>query len=189
MKKVLLETPRLILKTIPTSYASKVLDFYSRNKDFLEPFEPARSSYFYTRAHQKQMLKWDLEGLYQSASIRLWIFDKKYPSRPIGTVALSNIVRGIFQSCHLGYKMDKEYLRLGYMFESLQAVTQHAFESMHLHRIEANIMPKNRASLELVRKLGFQEEGLAKEYLKINDIWEDHYHMVLINSEKNIDQF
>ncbi|MBW5446222.1 ribosomal-protein-S5-alanine acetyltransferase [Cohnella sp. CFH 77786] len=47
--------------------------------------------------------------------------------------------------------------------------------------IEANIMPRYRASLRVVEKLGFQNEGLAKKYLKINGIWEDHIHMVLIN--------
>ncbi len=42
-------------------------------------------------------------------------------------------------------------------------------------------MPRNTPSLSLVKKLGFHEEGLAKQYLKINGQWEDHLHMTLLN--------
>lgn len=183
MKKITLETERLILKTIPASYADKILDFYLRNKTFLEPFEPARHDYFYTKNHQRQMLKWDIEGLNKLSSVRFWIFEKGNPDLPLGTIAISNIVRGIFQSCHLGYKMDKNYLRRGYMYEALQKVIDYSFKDLKLHRIEANIMPRNIPSIELVKKLGFEEEGLAKKYLKIHGTWEDHYHMVLLNED------
>ncbi len=55
------------------------------------------------------------------------------------------------------------------------------FDEEGLHRIEANIMPKNSASMKVVKKLGFYDEGLAYQYLKINGTWEDHIHMVLLN--------
>jgi ribosomal-protein-alanine N-acetyltransferase len=55
------------------------------------------------------------------------------------------------------------------------------FGEYGLHRIEANIMPRNAASLRVVEKAGFHREGLAKKYLKINGVWEDHIHMVLLN--------
>lgn len=58
-----------------------------------------------------------------------------------------------------------------------------AFRDLELHRIEANIMPHNKASLRVVEKQGFQFEGLAKKYLKIDGKWEDHIHMVLLNEE------
>lgn len=57
------------------------------------------------------------------------------------------------------------------------------FDDMKLHRIEANIMPKNKQSLKVVEKLGFYDEGLAYKYLKINGKWEDHIHMVLLNNK------
>lgn len=64
---------------------------------------------------------------------------------------------------------------------SLARVIRYAFDELRLHRIEANIMPRNSASLKMVEKLGFSSEGLARKYLKINGIWEDHIHMVLLN--------
>ncbi|EOD01178.1 Ribosomal-protein-S5p-alanine acetyltransferase [Caldisalinibacter kiritimatiensis] len=69
------------------------------------------------------------------------------------------------------------------MTEALKMGIDIAFNELKLHRIEANIMPKNEASLRIVKKLGFYEEGVAKKYLKINGKWEDHIHMVLLNED------
>ena len=55
MRKLSLETDRLILKTIGPSYASRTLNFYERNKEFLEEYEPLRKDYFYTKSHQRQL--------------------------------------------------------------------------------------------------------------------------------------
>lgn len=183
MKKLVLETERLILKNLPPSYASKTLKFYEDNRDFLEPFEPERPSFFYTKHHQKQMLRWDQEGFNGLGMVRLWIFEKNGPDMPIGTIALSNIIRGVFQSCFVGYKLDQKHIQQGYMTEAMLKVIEYAFFEMNLHRIEANIMPHNEPSLKLVRKLGFHEEGTAVKYLKIRGTWEDHIHMVLINED------
>jgi len=181
MKKIYFETPRLILRTLSPLYANKTLSFYENNKYFLEKYEPLRQSYFYTKQHQKQLLKWDQDCFYRSSLVRLWIFTKEDPSTPIGTIAISNITRGVFQSCFLGYKIASDHSRQGYMSEALFKMIEFAFSELKLHRIEANIMPRNLASLQLVKKFGFKEEGLARKYLKINGVWEDHVHMVLLN--------
>jgi ribosomal-protein-alanine N-acetyltransferase len=65
--------------------------------------------------------------------------------------------------------------------EAVSKVVEYAFEVLLLHRIEANIMPRNQASLALAASLGFCNEGLSKNYLYINGKWEDHVNMVLIN--------
>ena len=65
------------------------------------------------------------------------------------------------------------------MTEAVRETVRIAFEELDLHRIEANIMPRNRASLGVARKAGFYEEGLALKYLQINGVWEDHIHMVI----------
>jgi ribosomal-protein-alanine N-acetyltransferase len=54
---------------------------------------------------------------------------------------------------------------------------------MQLHRIEANVMPRNLRSRRVLAKLGFAEEGLARQYLKINGVWEDHIHYVMFNDD------
>ena len=57
------------------------------------------------------------------------------------------------------------------------------FEEIKIHRIEANIMPINIVSIKVIEKLGFENEGLAKKYLKVNGIWEDHFHYVKLNTK------
>lgn len=99
--------------------------------------------------------------------------------------ALNNVVWGAFYSCFLGCKLDVELINRGYMTTAVQAVTEFAFRRLHLHRIEGNIMPKNKPSLRVLEKCGYQNEGLSKSYLKINGRWEDHIHMVKLNFEED----
>ncbi len=182
MKKIY-ETDRLILKTIDTTYTKQVLEYYVRNKDFLKAFEPERPAVFYEPLFHKKSIKREMDLIGDLSMLRLWLFKKEdlKSQKTIGTLAFSNIVRGCFKSCFLGYKLDKDELRKGYMTEALQKGISIMFDEYELHRIEANIMPRNTASIGLVKGLGFENEGLSKKYLQINGIWEDHYHMVLLN--------
>jgi [ribosomal protein S5]-alanine N-acetyltransferase len=90
-------------------------------------------------------------------------------------------MRGAFLSCFLGYKLDGQEINQGYMTEALKKGTEIMFQDFGLHRIEANIMPKNIRSLRVAEKAGFYNEGLSRKYLNINGKWEDHIHMVLLN--------
>ncbi len=92
----------------------------------------------------------------------------------MGAVGISNIVRGAFQSCTIGYWIGLEYSRQGYMTDALALTLHTCFCTLGLHRVEANIMPSNRASTALVARLGFRKEGLARRYLRINGRWRDH---------------
>lgn len=67
------------------------------------------------------------------------------------------------------------------MFEALQSALQFIFNEIKLHRIEANIIPRNTPSIRLIENLGFMNEGLSKQYLKINGVWEDHYRFAKLN--------
>lgn len=183
MANIQLSGERLILRTLAESEADKILDYYIRNEAFLAEWEPVRSGEFYTLPFQREQLVRDRREIEAGRLVRIWILEKIRPDRVIGTVALNNIVRGAFQSCHLGYKLDQEKIRRGYMSEALALVINYAFGELHLHRIEANILPRNRASLRTVEKLGFYHEGLALKYLNINGHWEDHVHMVLRNAK------
>ncbi|MEK8130078.1 GNAT family N-acetyltransferase [Paenibacillus filicis] len=182
MTKSSYSTERLSLDVLDERHAPIVLDYIRRNREFLAPWEPHRAESFYTAEEQERLLREEAAGIEAGRGLRLWIRkigDKE--ERVIGAVGLSNIVRGSFQSCHLGYKLDQAETNRGYMTEALREVIRIAFEELRLHRIEANIMPRNRASLQVVEKLGFISEGLAKQYLYINGVWEDHLHMTLIN--------
>ena len=94
---------------------------------------------------------------------------------------MNNVVWGAFCSASLGYKLDKDYVNKGYMSVAVEMLIKYAFEELGLHRIEANVMPKNKASLRVLEKNQFINEGTSKYYLNINGVWEDHIHMVKIN--------
>ncbi|MFZ7131390.1 MAG: GNAT family N-acetyltransferase [Eubacteriales bacterium] len=177
------ETERLILKIIDHTYLDLVLKYYLKNKLFLNEWEPTKDKDFFTTEFLIKQLKNDYIGFTNRSSIRFWIFTKKNNTM-IGNLAFTNIIRGAFHSCYLGYKLDYNEVNKGYMTEALQKGIYIMFNQYMLHRIEANIMPKNKASLRVVEKLGFRNEGLAYRYLKINGQWEDHIHMVLLNENE-----
>lgn len=183
LKDTIINTERLLLKVIDESYARTVLEYHIRNREFLKKWEPVRGDDFETMEYHKNMLRNDMKKLSEDLGFRVWIFKKedKNFERTIGSIGLSNIIRGCFHSCHLGYKLDKDETQKGYTTEAIKAMIDYAFNKLKLHRIEANVIPENIASRKVVEKLGFYDEGQAIKYLKINGKWQDHIHMVLRN--------
>lgn len=173
------KTERMSLVRLDPTSAELVLDYVNRNRAFLKEWETERNELYYTKLYQADLLEKEVKLIEDGLLQKVWML---YEDRIIGSISLSNIVRGAFQSCHLGYRMDGSLVNRGLMTEGVQAMIDYAFGVMELHRIEANIMPRNTASLKVVEKLGFYEEGLALKYLKIHGVWEDHIHMVLRNT-------
>lgn len=97
----------------------------------------------------------------------------------LGCMNLNEIVRGAFQNAYLGYWIGAPHVRQGYMGEALAAVLRYAFESEHLHRLEANIQPGNEYSRALVRRAGFRHEGFSPRYLRVGGTWCDHERWAL----------
>jgi [ribosomal protein S5]-alanine N-acetyltransferase len=92
----------------------------------------------------------------------------------VGVYSLSEIVHGKFQSAYAGYYGNQRHAGRGYMHDGLELLLRHAFRTLKLHRVEANIQPENNASVALVRTCGFRLEGLSKRYLKVGGRWRDH---------------
>lgn len=103
----------------------------------------------------------------------------------IGMMNLNNIVHGVFENAALGYWVGEQYARQGLMTEALQLILRHAFRTLGLHRVEANLMPHNEASRALVRRAGFRLEGLSPRMLKIADRWQDHERWALLVDDWN----
>lgn len=179
-----LETARLVGLPAAPGLEELTLDFYRRNRAFLAPFEPMREESFYTLEHQRTLLEERETERLAGRAYPFWLFLREEPERAVGYIALNNLIRGAFQSCFLGYKMDHALGGQGYMTEAVRACTALAFETLGLHRIEATVMPRNVRSLRVLEKCGFQSEGVSRSYLQINGRWEDHVHMVLLAPEK-----
>lgn len=109
-------------------------------------------------------------------SIR-WGITSKEDNWLIGTVGIMNWKPRFFNAA-LGYDLAQRYWRQGIMFEALTAVLNYAFTTMQMNRLEAFVMPKNKPSSQLLEKLGFQNEGLMREY----GYWRGEFHDLVLYS-------
>jgi ribosomal-protein-alanine N-acetyltransferase len=100
-----------------------------------------------------------------------------------GEINLNSIQRGSFQNADIGYWIDQARAGHSYMPESVVVGTRFAFEELHLHRLQINIIPRNRNSRRVMEKLNFREEGVASRYLEINGVWEDHLRYAVTGEE------
>jgi ribosomal-protein-alanine N-acetyltransferase len=69
------------------------------------------------------------------------------------------------------------------MTKGVRAIAAFVFDTLHLHRLEAACLPTNVASIRVLEKVGFTREGLAREYLKINGRWQDHFLYALLKDD------
>ena len=114
---------------------------------------------------------------------RTLVAELKGSGELVGVVSVSEIVRGAFHSAYLGYYGFAPHAGKGLMSEAVRLVVDHAFGSLKLHRLEANIQPGNRDSIALVKRLGFRKEGYSPRYLKIGGRWRDHERWAVLREE------
>ena len=98
----------------------------------------------------------------------------------VGSITLSQIFMRGFRSAYLGYYIGEPYANRGYMKEAMKLVLAYAFDNLKLHRLEANIQPGNIASIALVKRAGFSQEGYSRRYLKISGRWRDHERWAIL---------
>lgn len=169
-----LSTPRLLLLPAQPALARAMLDFHVRNRQHFEPWDPKPGDMFYTELYWTIQLRQRARDWEEGRGGRFLLALHAEPERVIGSVGLSNISRGAFQSCHLGYGLDQHCQGQGLMREALEAVIRCAFDTLRLHRVQANYQPHNLRSAGLLKRLGFEIEGHAKNYLYLNGAWRDH---------------
>ena len=177
------ETQRLFLKLIQPDQADAVLDFYLRDKELFEKYEPDRMNNFYTHQYQKQMLVFEDNMAMKGRMFRFYIYEKENESRIIGTICVHRIARGYSSCCEVGYKFSSAYHHRGYATEALSFVTNLVFSELKLHRIMAWVQPDNQASIRLLNRVGFVYEGICHDYLMLHGQWQDHAQFCLIQPE------
>lgn len=154
------------------------------SKDFLVPWEPSWDNYSCTRRAYMKFLK---NSYYLANMDRAYYFliFKKKENTLLGGINIGNVRRGASQSATLGYWIGKPFAKKGYMTEALQIILPSLFVDLRLNRIEAAILPENYPSMQLLKKSGFKEEGVFRQYLKINGKWRDHKIFSLIADDQN----
>jgi [ribosomal protein S5]-alanine N-acetyltransferase len=101
----------------------------------------------------------------------------------VGQMHLFGISWGSLRSAAAGYWVAESHAGRGIVPFALAAACDHAFLVLGLHRVEVNIRPENTASLRVVEKLGFREEGLRLRYLHIDGEWRDHRSFALTRED------
>jgi ribosomal-protein-alanine N-acetyltransferase len=167
---ILTERTRLVVPT--PADAALLLAYRLRNRQHLAPWEPARADDYFTEESAREHLQQTLRDSLAGTALHLAALAPD-TGEMVAACAFTNIVRGPFQACHLGYSVDHAYQGTGLMAEVLQAAIGHAFGPLGLHRIMANHMPRNTRSAALLGRLGFEREGYARAYLYIDGQWED----------------
>ena len=91
-----------------------------------------------------------------------------------GQLTVGGITYGSLRSAYVGYWIDEAFAGRGIVPRAVAMACDYCFEVLGLHRVEINIRPENVASLRIVEKLGFQDEGVRPAYLHIDGDWRDH---------------
>lgn len=150
-----------------------ILDYYGRNRAHLAPYSPLPPDNFYTLDHWRAVLRSADEAFAHDRQAHCFVYDAD-ESAVMGVVNLSNFVRGAFHACYLGYSIDQTLEGTGRMSAVVEAVVRYAFDALRLHRVMANYLTDNERSGRLLARLGFEREGVAKNYLRIAGHWRDH---------------
>ncbi len=177
-----IESGRVMLRTPQMSDYPAWAELRASSREFLMPWEPLWAPDELSRASFRRRVRHYLRDLREDVGYALFIYATATDTL-VGGLTLCNVRRGVTQSCTLGYWIGANHARQGYMTAAVRAVVPFVFDSLELHRLEAACLPTNTASIRLLEKTGFKREGLARRYLRINGVWQDHLLYGLLDSD------
>lgn len=178
-----LHTERLVVALARPGMHGAMARFLERNfASHLARWSPPADPSFFTEEFWRERLALSVEEFHADRAVRFVMRERHDPSgEVIGTLSYTNIVRGAFHACHLGYQIARSHEGVGLMSEALRAGNEFMFGTMRLHRIMANYRPENERSARVLERLGFTREGVARDYLFIDGAWRDHVLTSLTN--------
>lgn len=150
------------------------------SRGFLQPWEPTWPADDLSRAAFRRRLTAYARDREAGAAYPFFVF-RSSDDALTGGITLSNIRRGVAQMGSVGYWCGRPFARHGHTVAAVRALSDFAFRTLGLHRLEAACIPDNGPSRKLLLKAGFEEEGYARAYLKINGVWRDHVLFGLIS--------
>lgn len=169
-------TPRMILRPLCAEDRAEFVRVYQISRTLWEPWSPAAFLDHSPAQLFDRQLERSLTGIQNDTHYRLVGVLEDHSIA--GFFSLSEVVRGVFQNAYASWSVSADRAGQGLGTEGAQALLDFAFlpppQGLGLHRVQANVIPTNRASLRVVEKTGFRYEGLAKGYLQIAGQWQDH---------------
>jgi ribosomal-protein-alanine N-acetyltransferase len=171
--KVRLTTDRMVVRLLYERDAHRLAEYYLENRAYLKPWEPVRDeSHCYPSGWHSRLSA--INELQKQGSAYYFALLDPEEDQIRGVANFTNVLRGSFYACYLGYSLGEKWQGQGLMFEAVQTAIRYMQRQQHIHRIMANYMPHNKRSGNLLQRLGFEREGYAKDYLLIDGKWQDH---------------
>lgn len=152
-------TNRLILRQISIEDAPALFHIWSD----CEVTKYLNIKAFTTITQASEMIELLNQLAVEQNAIRWTIFLKK-TNHPIGSCGYNTWIKEEGYRGEIGYDLDRKYWRQGIMSEALHALIEFGFNTMGFNRIEALVEPENTPSSKLLKKIGFCEEGLLRDY-------------------------
>ncbi|MEM5009756.1 GNAT family protein [Niallia taxi] len=171
---------QIYIRSFKVIDAAALLQFQINNKEFFEKYAMERASDYYTINKQIELINGWSNAWKDDTHYQFGIFSKE-TEQLVGTLSLFQVLRGSLQSAFIGYFIDLSHNGRGYGTEAVKLAVDYAFHSLHLHRIEAGVMPHNIGSIKVLEKSGFHKEGIARKNVKIHGKWEDHQVLAILN--------
>jgi ribosomal-protein-alanine N-acetyltransferase len=152
-----------VIRKLTPDDAEELARLLVLNRETHSPFQPVRPETFFTVEAQRERLAQaeHLYGILEGGAL-------------VGTIELSNLARGPFQSANLGFWVDEARRGRGLATRAVASIVEVAFGELGLHRVEAATLVDNRASQRVLEKNAFRPIGLASRYLEIAGAWQDH---------------
>ncbi len=136
---------------------------------------------FSGKAEAEQLVR-EIHELFESGTLFEWGVALRETDEVIGTATLAYIDRSNGRA-EIGYAIARPHWRQGYATEAIRLLLHYAFEEMNLRRIEADVDPRNEASLRTLERLGFRREGLLRERWNVGGEVQDALFLGLLRSE------
>ena len=152
-----LDTPRLRLRTLGAADVPALFAIFRDPEAMRYWSRPAM-----TDVAEAEALLRDIEIRAATGTLFEWGIARREDDLVIGTCTLFRIERE-HRRAELGYILRRDHWGRGLANEALTAIVNHAFGTLALHRLEADIDPRNAASIRSVERLGFKPEGHLRE--------------------------
>jgi ribosomal-protein-alanine N-acetyltransferase len=155
-------------------------DLREASRAFLTPWEPSWAMDETSRGSYRYKLRRYIEDARDDRAYALFVF-REPDGALVGGMTLSNVRRGVAQTASLGYWAGERFAGKGYTTAAVRTIVRYAFDDLDLHRVEAACQPDNIASRRVLEKAGFEREGTARAYLRIDGDWRDHILFGVVN--------
>lgn len=170
-----LETPRLRLRHLEVRDVPALFQVFSDPE--VRRYMDGLSAH--TLEEARELLD-DIHRHFQNRTLFQWGIALRESDEVVGTVTLFKLEH---RRGEIGYAVARDRQRRGYGREAVAALVELAFGPLGLHRLEADVDPRNVASLKLLEGLGFEPEGYFRERYFLQGEYTDGVFLALLESD------